>query len=106
MISGIIWSTKFSNANTSHKKFECCNLIFVFVFAFLGNISDSLTTLFNVISFLYNVALLLPSLGIAVRRLHDIDFRGWWILIGFVPVIGQLILLVFYVLPSKEPNRF
>ena len=52
-----------------------------------------------------NLALLLPSLGIAVRRLHDIGRSGWWLLIGFIPVvnfIGGIVLLVFYVLPSKN----
>jgi len=42
-----------------------------------------------------------------VRRLHDTDRSGWWILIGFVPFIGNLVLLVFSVLDSQPgPNRF
>jgi uncharacterized membrane protein YhaH (DUF805 family) len=47
-----------------------------------------------------------PMLSVSVRRLHDTDRRGWWMLIGFVPLAG-LVLLVFYCLPSGHgPNRF
>lgn len=46
---------------------------------------------------LFSLGLLLPGLGISVRRLHDIDRSGWWILIGFVPLVvgGVLSALAF-----------
>jgi uncharacterized membrane protein YhaH (DUF805 family) len=43
------------------------------------------------------LALLLPSLGLAVRRLHDTNRSGWWILLGLIPIIGSIILIVFMV---------
>lgn len=46
---------------------------------------------------LYALATLLPSLGVCVRRLHDTDRSGWWVLIGLVPIIGAIVLLVFMV---------
>ena len=49
------------------------------------------------------LATLLPSLEMAVRRLHDVGKSGWWLLLGFVPFVGQLVLLYFYVQPSS-PN--
>ena len=42
-----------------------------------------------------SLALLLPSLAVNVRRLHDTGRSGWWILIGLIPVIGFIVLLVF-----------
>jgi uncharacterized membrane protein YhaH (DUF805 family) len=45
---------------------------------------------------LYSLAVLLPSIGVAIRRLHDTNRSGWWILIGFVPIIGWIVLIVFY----------
>jgi uncharacterized membrane protein YhaH (DUF805 family) len=52
------------------------------------------------------LGLLLPTLGLTIRRLHDTDRSGWWILLGFVPLIG-LILIVFYCLPGTEgDNQF
>lgn len=50
----------------------------------------------NIPNLLWNLAIFLPSLALSVRRLHDIDKSGWVILCGFVPIIGQIILLVFY----------
>ncbi|ROS75340.1 DUF805 domain-containing protein [Cellulomonas sp. PhB143] len=53
------------------------------------------------------LALILPSLAVAVRRLHDTDRTGWWILIGLIPIVGTIVLLVFYVSDSTPgPNRF
>ncbi|SNS46807.1 Uncharacterized membrane protein YhaH, DUF805 family [Sphingomonas laterariae] len=53
------------------------------------------------------LALFLPSLAVGVRRLHDTDRSGWWILIGLVPIIGTIVLLVFYCTDgTKGPNRF
>jgi uncharacterized membrane protein YhaH (DUF805 family) len=49
---------------------------------------------------------LLPSLGVAVRRLHDTNRSGWWLLIGLIPIIGGIVLLVFFVLEgTRGPNN-
>ena len=45
---------------------------------------------------------LLPALGIAARRLHDSGRSGWWLLLWFLPFIGPIVLLVFFLLPSKR----
>jgi uncharacterized membrane protein YhaH (DUF805 family) len=66
-------------------------------------------TSFNIIVFqvVVGLALLLPQLAVIVRRLHDTDRTGWWILIGLVPVVGNIVLLVFMLLDSDpQPNRF
>ena len=56
---------------------------------------------------LYGLAALLPGLAVSVRRLHDTDRSGWWILIAFIPVVGAIILLVFTCLDSTPgENRF
>jgi uncharacterized membrane protein YhaH (DUF805 family) len=50
---------------------------------------------------------LVPSIAVAVRRLHDTDRSGWWLLLVFVPFIGWLVLLYFYVIEgTKGPNQF
>lgn len=54
-----------------------------------------------------SLALVLPTLGVAVRRLHDTDRRGWWILLGLIPLLGTVVLIVFYALDSTPGhNRF
>ena len=49
---------------------------------------------------LLSLALLLPSLGISVRRLHDTNHSGFWVLIGLIPIIGRLVLIYWYVQPG------
>jgi len=51
---------------------------------------------------IYSLAVLIPSLAVSVRRLHDTGRSGWWILIGLIPVIGAIVLLVFMILKSDE----
>jgi uncharacterized membrane protein YhaH (DUF805 family) len=52
----------------------------------------------GILSGLYSLAVLLPGLAVAVRRLHDTDRSGWWLLIALVPLVGGIVLLVFFVL--------
>ncbi|MGO4856216.1 DUF805 domain-containing protein [Arthrobacter sp. 2MCAF14] len=56
---------------------------------------------------IWGLATLIPSLALVVRRLHDVNFSGWMILLGLVPFLGGLALLIFMILPSKpEGQRF
>jgi len=49
----------------------------------------------------YAFAVLLPSLSIAVRRLHDLNKSGWWLLVAFIPLVGP-ILLIYWFLQKGE----
>ncbi len=61
----------------------------------------------NYVLFGLYVALFIPSLAIAVRRLHDIDKSGWMVLLGFIPVVGAVVLIVLFCLPgTPQKNRF
>lgn len=61
----------------------------------------------NLVSTIWSLATLLPSIAVGARRLHDIDRSGWWLLIGFLPLIGWIVLLVFFVKSGTPgPNRF
>ena len=51
---------------------------------------------------LYALAVIVPSLAIAVRRLHDTGKSGWLLLVGLIPFVGWIILIVFYVQPSEN----
>lgn len=50
---------------------------------------------------------LMPYAAVAVRRLHDTNRSGWWKLLFFVPVVGNIVLWIWFCLPSTPgPNRF
>jgi uncharacterized membrane protein YhaH (DUF805 family) len=59
------------------------------------------------LSVIASLALLVPNLAVAARRLHDTDRSGWWLLLGLIPLIGSLILIYFLVQKGTEgSNRF
>ncbi|WP_157220638.1 DUF805 domain-containing protein [Flavisphingomonas formosensis] len=61
----------------------------------------------GLLSGIFSLAALIPSLAVSVRRLHDTDRSGWWLLLMFLPIIGWIILLVFYLTDgSRGTNRF
>lgn len=82
----------------------------LFVFALgvvIGIIFSSSHTAMNVVSGLVNLALLLPGLGLAVRRLHDINKSGWWILLALIPAVGAIILIIWFCKESEPiPNAY
>jgi uncharacterized membrane protein YhaH (DUF805 family) len=56
---------------------------------------------------IYLLAVLVPSIAVTVRRLHDTDRSGWWILLNFIPVVGSIVIVVFAMLDSQPGgNRF
>lgn len=61
----------------------------------------------GVLLILFSLAMLIPSLSVCARRLHDTDRTGWWMLISLVPLLGGIILLIFLVQDSQPgENRF
>lgn len=59
----------------------------------------------NAVIVLVWLALIVPNLAMIVRRLHDTDRSGWWVLISLLPLIGGLILFVFEVLPGTPRGK-
>jgi uncharacterized membrane protein YhaH (DUF805 family) len=73
--------------------------------AVLGTFSEEAGI--GLLSGIYGLAIIIPSIAVTVRRLHDTDRSGWWFLLSFVPLIGGLVLLVFEVLDSTPgANRY
>jgi uncharacterized membrane protein YhaH (DUF805 family) len=52
-----------------------------------------------------SLALLLPGLAVGARRLHDTGRSGWWLLLAFIPILGWIALLVFFVLDSQPGDN-
>ncbi|HEY5457893.1 MAG TPA: DUF805 domain-containing protein [Sphingomicrobium sp.] len=58
---------------------------------------DAMALTYGPVTILFALAILVPSLAVGARRLHDTDRSGWWLLIGLIPLIGAIVLLVFFV---------
>lgn len=59
----------------------------------------------GIISSVYSLAVLIPGLAVSVRRLHDTDRSGWWLLVGLVPCIGVFVILFFMFQPGKPGSN-
>ena len=71
----------------------------------LGTYDEELKT--GLLSGVYSLIVIIPSIAVSVRRLHDTDKSGWWLLLYLIPLFGSLVLLIFFVLDSQVgTNRF
>ena len=83
--------------------FVLANLIITLVLSALSRAS----WLFAVVSLGYSIALIVPSIAVGIRRLHDTGRSGWWLLIILVPLAGIIVLVVFLATEGEPgPNRY
>jgi uncharacterized membrane protein YhaH (DUF805 family) len=79
--------------------------LFTVIATIVAEIVDGITGL-GILRTVVSLGLFLPSLAVAVRRLHDIDRTGWWILIAFT-IIGIILLIVWDCIKGTTgPNRY
>ncbi len=61
----------------------------------------------SIVSLAYSLAFVVPSIGLGIRRLHDINLSGWFLLMALIPVLGGLSLLFLFCMPGDaEDNKF
>ena len=91
----------------SRSAFWWFQLLAVIAYAVVSVISDRSTVAGVILDIIIGVPILVTNIALAVRRLHDSDHTGWWWWIGLVPLVGWIISIVFYLLPSTPgPNRY
>ena len=83
--------------------FVLFNMIFAIVAAILDNVLGIAMegTGYGTLYGIYALAVLIPGLAVAVRRLHDVGKSGWMILIALIPLVGAIWLLVLLVTDSN-----
>ncbi len=89
--------------------FFLINIVIYFVLLMLTAVlpGDILQGALMLLYFVYGLAVLLPGIGVFVRRLHDTGRSGWWWLIGLVPILGAILLIVFMVQEGNpEENQY
>lgn len=89
--------------------FALFNLIFLIAIALLSGVLASLfkAPFFMSLYFIYILGVIIPSLAVAVRRLHDVGKSGWFYFIGLIPLIGGIWLFVLFVTEGdKGANQY
>ncbi len=81
------------------------NVVVGFVLSIVDAMIRKLTGM-GPLGLIYGLAVLVPGIAVSIRRLHDTDRSGWWLLLGLVPLVG-LVLIVFLVEDGKDStNRY
>lgn len=83
--------------------FVLFSILISIVLAVIDHMTGTLspTADLGLLSGIYALAVLVPSIAVSVRRLHDTGRSGWWLLISLVPLVGGIVLIVFLVLDSQ-----
>ena len=78
-----------------------------FVVSIVINVVEGAAGSPGIIGGLYTLGILLPAIGVAIRRLHDTGRSAWWLLMGLIPILGAIALIVFYATGSEpRENRY
>lgn len=77
-----------------------CVIIVGVVLQVIGGIIGS-----QIIYYVFALAVLVPNLAVGVRRLHDTGRSGWWLLIGIIPLIGAIVLIVWFCTDSEPATN-
>jgi uncharacterized membrane protein YhaH (DUF805 family) len=83
------------------------NIIITVVLAVVDGVTGTLSPEAGIglLGSIYALAVLIPAIAVAVRRLHDTDRSGWWLLISLIPLIGAIVLIVFFATDSNPGNN-
>ncbi|MNG93455.1 Inner membrane protein YhaI [compost metagenome] len=82
--------------------FFLANVLIGVVFGILGRV----TSLFTYVSGLISLALLIPSIAVAVRRLHDTNKSGWFLLLALIPFVNLYVIYLLVIEGDRGPNEY
>lgn len=87
-------------------------VLFNIIVSIILTILDIMIGTFNeqagsgILSGIYSLGVIIPSIAVGTRRLHDIGKSGWWQLIALIPIIGAIVLIVWFATDSKQDNQY
>ncbi len=88
---------------SSRSEYWYFTLFSLLAWVVLGIVANIIKT--DLLSNIYGLAAFVPSLAVSVRRLHDTGRSGWWVLIGLIPVVGWIVLIVFFAQESQSGSN-
>lgn len=89
--------------------FVLINILIAIALAVVDNVIGTIDaeTGLGLLNGIYSLLVLIPGIAVSVRRLHDRDKSGWWMLLVLIPLIGSIVLIVWFAIDGDTgPNRF
>jgi uncharacterized membrane protein YhaH (DUF805 family) len=78
-----------------------------FIVSVVLNLLQAAASIFVVLVVIYGLAVLIPGIAVGIRRLHDTGKSGWWLLIALIPIVGIIVLIVFWATDGQPgPNQY
>lgn len=104
----VMWKNYFNfNDRTTVRGYWMVMLINVIITTIFTVLMLTVSSSFYYLSSIYSLAGMIPGIALSVRRLHDIYKSGWWLLISLIPLVGVIILIVWFCLGSVDKeNRY
>lgn len=89
----------------AHRQEYWMFVLFSVIISLVLSAVETILGLPGILSIIYGLGVLVPSIAVGVRRLHDTDRSGWWTLVSLVPILGIIILIVFLAQDSKPGSN-
>lgn len=80
-------------------------VLFTFIISFVLGFLDGMLFGRQILSLIFGLAILIPSIAIGVRRLHDLGKTGWWYFLVLFPIVGQIILLIWFCMKGQTTKN-
>jgi uncharacterized membrane protein YhaH (DUF805 family) len=94
------------SGRAGRKEYWMFYLIYILIFIALSIIGSMLPKISLILIVIFSLGMFLPTLAVTMRRLHDTDHSGWWILIGIIPFAGLYLLYLLIIEGTQGANRF
>ncbi len=107
---GVLKKYAVFNGRARRKEYWMFVLINLIVSIALGVVDGVLGTLsvetgMGLLGGIYSLAVLIPSIAVSIRRLHDTGRSGWWLLLAFIPLVGAIVLIVFFAMEGHAEEN-
>lgn len=104
-----VWKNYFNFSDRATRQqywmFVLFNVIIGIILGFIDGILGAVNDLgIGLLGGIYSLAILIPSIAVTVRRLHDMGRSGWWLLLWLIPLVGVIVIFIFTLLDS-EPTE-
>ncbi len=98
------------SGRAGRKEFWMFYLVYILIFIAIGIVSailpQSIGSMVSMLSVVFALALFIPTIAVSIRRLHDTDRSGWWMLLGMIPLVNFYVLYLLIIEGTQGPNRF
>lgn len=98
------------SGRAGQREYWMFTLVYILIYAALAIVTAIMPTViasvFSILTLVFALGLLIPSIAVCIRRLHDTDHSGWWALLLLVPLAGLYIIYLCIIEGTNGPNRF